>query len=351
MTLLTTIWNKKPETYDPDIAYLLSIVSTWCYGDEPALGKVLARESLFGQEPEIRHYRVSNPALPVDANGFLVTFDKGVHVLGFRGTEPTQFVAALTDALVEKHVWQNDVDEWVHRGFFLSLDVLWPDIVDDLTKLEGSLYVTGHSLGGAIAVLAGRRILDSNLASPELQGVYTFGQPMVGNQKFADQSPGLNLHRHVYKQDVVAYLPPVGVGAVGYVHFGSLHVSEQADRETVWTHVANRTKEPRSCNVAEILPSFLTPLMERLQVPNVPLLATSFGLRALGLALSLSNIRDVLDIPTVMGRRLSFDDHIPTHYVDISRASRSEEAASESASKRLVADAGERVVHLAAANA
>ncbi len=348
MTLLNTIRNKKPEPYDPDIAYLLSIISTWCYGDEPALAKVLSRESMSDQVPEIRHYSVSNPALPVDANAFLVTLDKGLHVLSFRGTEPTQFVDALTDALVEEHVWLDDVDEWVHRGFFLSLDVLWPDIAADLAELEGDLYVTGHSLGGAIAVLAGRRILDSNLDSPRLQGVYTFGQPMVGNLKFAEQSLGLNLHRHVHQKDVVAYLPPVGVGAGDYVHFGSLHRSEKGDREAVWRHVAGGADEPRSCNISEILPSFLTPLMERLQVPNVPLLATSFGLRALGLALSLSSVRDVLEIPTVMGRRLSFDDHIPTHYVDLSRASRAEDAVSESAAKRIEEDNSGSVVHAAA---
>ena len=74
--------------------------------------------------------------------------------------------------------------------------------------------------------------------------------------------------------------------------------------------------------------------MERLNFQSVPLLATSFGLRAFGLALSLSSLQDVLEVPTVMGRRLSFEHHIPTHYVDISRASRTGDAHSESASKR-----------------
>lgn len=330
MTLLSTIRGRTPAPYDPDIAYLLSIISTWCYGEAQALKKVLARKSMAARKPEIQLCSVKNPALPVDANGFLITLDEGFHVLSFRGTEPTHLVDVLTDALVEKHIWNIDEDEWVHRGFFLSIDVLWPELSERLSTLEGDLYVTGHSLGGAIAVLAGRRILDSELASPTLQGIYTFGQPMVGNKEFAQQSQSLNLHRHVYDPDLVAYLPPIGVGAGDYVHFGNLYTAIEGPHEKVWSYMEGGSDEPKSCHISEILPGFLTPLMERLQFPSVPLLATSFGLRALGLALSL----DVLEAPTVMSRRLSFEHHIPTHYVDISRASRPGDAHSESASKR-----------------
>ena len=334
MTLLSTIRERTPAPYDPDIAYLLSIISTWCYGDKEVLKMVLERKSMAAREPEIHPYTVKNPALPVDANGFLITLDEGFHVLSFRGTEPTQLVDVLTDALVEKHIWHTKEDEWVHRGFFLSLDVLWPELFERLSKLEGDLYVTGHSLGGAMAVLAGRRILDSQLASPTLQGVYTFGQPMVGNDKFAQQSKGLNLHRHVYDPDLVAYLPPIGVGAGDYIHFGNLYKAIDGHDEKVWNYVENGSEEPKSCHISEILPGFLTPLMERLKFPSFPLLATSIGLRAFGLALPPWSLRNMLEAPKVMGRRLSFEHHIPTHYVDISRASRSGDAHSESASKR-----------------
>ena len=336
MTLMSTIRGRTPATYDPDIAYLLSIISTWCYGEKEVLEQVLARKSMGTRKLKIEPFTVKNPALPVDANGFLISLHEDFHVLSFRGTEPTKLVDMLTDALVEKHIWSTNENEWVHRGFFLSLDVLWPRLFAHLSKLEGDLYVTGHSLGGAMAVLAGRRILDSKLASPALRGVYTFGQPMVGNLKFAQQSQKLNLklHRHVYDQDLVAYLPPIGVGAGDYVHFGNLYRAIEGGQEEVWDYVESGNHEPESCHISEILPAFLTPLMERLNFQSVPLLATSFGLRAFGLALSLSSLRDLLEAPTVMGRRLSFEHHIPTHYVDICRASRTEDMHSESASKR-----------------
>ncbi len=342
MTLLTTIRESTPAHYDPDIAYLLSIISTWCYAEEHILEEVLARNSMAARKPTVHPYKVRNPALPVDANGYLITFDDDFSVLCFRGTEPTELLDVLTDALVEKHIWDTDEDEWVHRGFFLSLDVLWPELFDDLSKLKGDLYITGHSLGGAIAVLAGRRFLDSEISSPRLQGVYTFGQPMVGNVKFAEQSQGLVLHRHVYDEDVVAYLPPIGVGAGEYVHFGNRYEAVDGFDEEIWSYVEGGSDEPRSCHISEVLPAFLTPFMARLTLPSVPLLAGSIVLRAAGLGLSLlSGPWDVFEAPTVMGRRLSFEDHIPTHYVDVSRASQSADAHSESATKRYPAVAAE----------
>ena len=232
MNLLSTIQSRSTTPYDPDIAYLLSVIATWCYGNKEVLEMILKRESMAARKCEILHYTVRNPALPVDANAFLITFDEDFHVLAFRGTEPSNIVDVLTDALVEKHIWDTDKDEWVHRGFFLSLDVLWPELFDDISNLKGDLYVTGHSLGGAMAVLAGRRILDEQIGSPTLQGVYTYGQPMVGNRKFARRSQDLNLHRHVYDKDLVAYLPPIGVGAGDYVHFGNLYSAK--DDQEIW---------------------------------------------------------------------------------------------------------------------
>ncbi|MDJ0701435.1 MAG: hypothetical protein QNJ07_16420, partial [Woeseiaceae bacterium] len=78
MTLLSTIRKTSPAPYDPDIAYLLSIISTWCYGEKEVLKMILERESMGFLEPEIHPYTVRNAALPVDANGFLITLDEGL---------------------------------------------------------------------------------------------------------------------------------------------------------------------------------------------------------------------------------------------------------------------------------
>jgi hypothetical protein len=341
MTVLSSILDRSPTDYDPEVAYLLSVISTWCYSDKKTLKNVLKREHIAGRKPDLfKSFTVENPALPVDANGFLISYKASggtpLNVLCFRGTEPNNLVDVLTDALVEKHVWDRQTDEWVHRGFFLSLDVLWPEIAHTLGELGGALYITGHSLGGAIAVLAARRLLDAEVPGPSLRGVYTFGQPMVGNARFAASCDAMPLYRHVYGRDLVPHLPPTGIGAGEYVHFGELR---RAGEKKVWEDARSRGA-PESCHVSEILPAFLTLITARTHESTVPLLATSYGLRVLGLGLSLFlSTRDMFDtvanLPKyLLGGRLSMDDHIPTHYVDVSKESRSAEIHSESASKR-----------------
>jgi hypothetical protein len=343
MTVLSSIQKRKhpPTDYDAEVAYLLSVISTWSYSEKKTLENVLKRKSIAGRKPDlVKSFAVKNPALPVDANGFLISYEAAggtpLNVLCFRGTEPNNLIDVLTDALVERHIWNRQTDEWVHRGFFLSLDVLWPEIAHELSELEGDLYLTGHSLGGAIAVLAGRRMVDTGIPGPSLAGIYTFGQPMVGNAKFAANSEALlPLYRHVYGQDLVPHLPPRGIGAGEYVHFGGLRRS--ADK--VWDD-AGASAAPESCHLSEILPAFLTLITARTHESTVPLLATSYGLRVLGLGLSLFlSTKDMFDtvanLPKyLLGGRLSMDDHIPTHYLDVSKESRSADIHSESASKR-----------------
>lgn len=316
--------------YDHEMAYQLSLISTWSYSDEETLRAVLSRDSVFGRAPEaLKAFTVTNPALLVDANAYLISDSKdGPHVLSFRGTEPTNVIDWLTDALVEPHVWRSGDREqraaWVHRGFFLSLDVLWPAISSALSELKGDLYITGHSLGGAIAALAGRRLLDEAQpdAGPKLRGVYTYGQPAVGNEVFCDdcQALKLPLYRHVHDQDLVPRLPPRGVGVDDFRHMGALY---RSNRRRMWS-LSKDHDAPSRCHISEVLPALLTLISARAQASSIPLLAISYGLRVLGL--SLVSVREILktlrEAPELLTKKtLSMNDHIPSYYVDVSKSS------------------------------
>jgi hypothetical protein len=74
------------------------------------------------------------------------------------------------------------------------------------------LFVAGHSRGGAFAVLAAAAFARAG-DLPELGGVYTFGQPRVGNGPFVQSLPSLDvsLFRFVNRDDPIPGVPPAGL--------------------------------------------------------------------------------------------------------------------------------------------
>lgn len=61
----------------------------------------------------------------------------------------------------------------VHRGFHNALERLWPGLEPQLRAFPGPWFYAGHSLGGALALLAAVR--------RPAGAVYTFGAPRVGD--------------------------------------------------------------------------------------------------------------------------------------------------------------------------
>jgi pimeloyl-ACP methyl ester carboxylesterase len=79
------------------------------------------------------------------------------------------------------------------------------------------LWVTGHSLGGALAVVCAYDLSDNERMA--LDGVITFGQPMIARKGLADYLDNLLLGRfaHVVNDaDIVPRVPPT------YSHCGSM---------------------------------------------------------------------------------------------------------------------------------
>lgn len=108
----------------------------------------------------------------------------------------------------------------VHNGFYfgyLSISSLLKSQVElILSKYRGaSIYVTGHSLGGALATVAA---LDLKHTYNVPMKVYTYGQPRVGNGLYANyfknQIP--DAYRVIHNADAVPHLPPI---AFDYKHY------------------------------------------------------------------------------------------------------------------------------------
>ncbi|WP_205859220.1 lipase family protein [Pleionea sediminis] len=133
----------------------------------------------------------------------LVSFNHHL-VLAFRGTEATSVKDIKSDAKAETMACPSGGR--IHEGFNEAYNQIALDLEQTLNATENKtkpLYITGHSLGGALATLASKRINHQG----GIAACYTFGSPRVGDEEWVStmKTP---LYRVVNAADCVTMLPP-----------------------------------------------------------------------------------------------------------------------------------------------
>jgi len=124
-------------------------------------------------------------------------------VLAFRGSDPVTLPNWVTDAVV-RLVECDEYDGRVHRGFSSALRRTWRKIEPILDQAQDKpLFLTGHSMGGALAVLTACRL--AKLGRPPV-ATYTFGSPRVGDRAFC-AGYALPTYRVVNGLDLVPEMP------------------------------------------------------------------------------------------------------------------------------------------------
>ncbi len=113
-----------------------------------------------------------------------------------------------------------------HSGFMQALADIWEPLlaaVDGaMQQKERPLWVTGHSLGGALALLASWRFQRQFLT---VHRVYTFGSPMIGNAEAAsafEREFAGRIFRYADEPDPVPLLPTFSLLANSYTHCPTL---------------------------------------------------------------------------------------------------------------------------------
>lgn len=168
---------------------------------------------------------------------FMVTDDDKI-ILSFRGTEPDRLEDWIADARIRK---TGGPCGDVHRGFSRALNSVWEDVeeaLEDSRDKHQCVWIAGHSLGAALATLAVAR-LKFREQPITVSGLYTYGQPRTGSERFADnfnQALRGRSHRIVNNNDVVTRVPP---SKLDYSHVGSLHYFDsdgnlRSDAELSW---------------------------------------------------------------------------------------------------------------------
>lgn len=125
-------------------------------------------------------------------------------VIAFRGTDSyVDWKTNLMSEAVRVDTRLGSVE--IHKGFMKAYNRIGAEVLADVNRLvpdTKGLYLTGHSLGGAMAQIASTQLERDNLAA-----CYTFGAPRVGDHSF-DRLVVCPHYRIVNGWDLVTTLPP-----------------------------------------------------------------------------------------------------------------------------------------------
>jgi hypothetical protein len=293
---------------DPTAAHALATCASYAYSGSDTVSMIMARLGL--EENHCLTVAESVDVMFICSTAFLIQSSDGrVVILCYRGTQLENLVDWLADLDVSPEKIRFPLagaeGTEVHGGFYRNVRATRYEIITALERaLNGhsilpdgppmdhrleSLYLTGHSLGGAMAAMLAVMLTSEPRYAPladKLKAVYTYGQPMIGTRPFAaacqdDPFLGPNVVRYVYLNDVVPQLPPTASG--GFAHFGR-EFRYRPDGDSGHWSPALRSAMP--------LPSILE-------------------LLALPVTLLSGSLRVLRNIPLVP----SIQDHLPQHYL------------------------------------
>ncbi|WP_165070666.1 lipase family protein [Paludisphaera rhizosphaerae] len=228
--------------FDDPNAWLLADASLLAYGDANFIADRVRQSPLPGLGWQAR--TLGDP----DEPRAVVLQGPDALVIAFRGTSlpvppvpenlsPNE-VARLVDWILGNEDLKIDAQLLpatrasggrVHSGFLQAFQAISQqlDEVVAARRPGQALWLTGHSLGGALAVLAA-----SHLRESDVTGIYTYGCPRVGDAEFVDTLPVCVHRRFVHRDDLIPKVPPPW--PLGYRHAGEEQEVPDAAPRRLW---------------------------------------------------------------------------------------------------------------------
>ena len=200
-----------------DLASLLAVLSEQVYNDDDETLDYLLRGMGFDRWVAIRNKTMAAHVLSRDRLAVVV----------FRGTNFTEIPDWYRNL-------RADFDESprgrFHHGFHRAYHDVRPEVLRFLeTQKPTTLWVTGHSLGGAMAVACG---VDLRLNTELKATLVTFGQPRYADERGArwiDQQYAGRYMRFVHGADIVPSVPFYVPRFFPYAHAGNLVAMEAGE--------------------------------------------------------------------------------------------------------------------------
>ncbi|HZM04593.1 MAG TPA: lipase family protein [Candidatus Saccharimonadales bacterium] len=167
----------------------------------PTAAAELVRASAAAYLPSLPSF--VSPEIVNDSTGTRVVITKiatGL-IVAFRGTQDLR--NWLTD-LDCRRISLNGVK--IHEGFEVAVNSVLDRIRETICGFHKRIWLTGHSLGGALAMLCAYRLQHDC----DISGVYTFGQPRVGNAAFRgayNETLKSRTFRVIHSDDIIPRVP------------------------------------------------------------------------------------------------------------------------------------------------
>jgi triacylglycerol lipase len=172
-------------------------------------------------------------------------------VIVFRGSDEIQ------DWNINTQAFQTDFNNLgkIHSGFKKAFVSIRDKLIEHIKDNELPFFITGHSLGAALA----------NLATSELHtnknfdSCYTFGSPRIGNMEFINSIECKTIYRIVNNCDIVTTVP-IDFTVIVYKHLGFSYLIDDKgqlitnmNEDEIYLYQKERTEQLKEYALSKLL--------------------------------------------------------------------------------------------------